>query len=194
MEVRRITLSAGVPIRIDTPGRFFMLTQTGGPLDVELVKAGSIFREKATDVEAGYKTFPDPSVGAGVDQSFDGVRLTSATGQVVQYAITDRAGDYGKIDTSVQIQPSNTVTTVADIAVAAAAVTVLAANANRKHSTIRNVGAATIRIGDAANIAAARGYQLRSGEFYTHDGTEALSAIREGATSSTVCVIEHTRV
>lgn len=194
MEVRKVALAAGVPVRIDTPGRFFMLTDTSAPLDVEFIKSQSLTREKASEVEEGYQSKPDPTLGPEVDQSFDGIRLTSPTAQTVQYAISARSGDYTKIGINVEIEQPNTIRTVADITVSTTAVVVLAADSNRKHGTIRNTSANNIRLGDQANVAAGRGYQLRGGEFYTHDGTDALYAVREGASDGTVCVIEHRRV
>ena len=191
MDVRSIVLTANKRTEIPTSGRFFMLVETAAPLDVEFLKARSAWRETGRNVEAGYKSFPDPSRPAE-DQGFDGLVFTSSVNQTVRYATSVRAGDYSRIGIDVTITQPDTTSTVADITVSSTALEVLAANANRKHSTVRNIGDNNIRIGDEDNVAAARGYQLRPGEYYTHDGTDALFAIREGASDSTVCVIEHT--
>lgn len=193
MDVRQITVQGGVRTRIDTSGRFFMLIETAAPVDVEFIRSRSTFREVGRGVEAGYKSFPDPT-RPGEDQGYDGLVFVSGVTQTLTYATSDRAGDYSQIGIRVQQPGPNSTTTEDDVTVSSVAVVVLAADANRKHATVRNIGANNVRLGDAANIGPTRGYQLRAGEYYTHNGEDELAAIREGASDSTLCVIEHARV
>lgn len=112
-------------------------------------------------------------------------------------------GDYAEIQTDasgrvrVVSDTTGTLTPSSDVSVdgTVGGVTILAANTARKAVLIKNVGAAACRIGTAGTVpTASKGHQLAAGEslfltlpFIT---TEALKAIRETSTSTTVTVSE----
>ena len=83
----------------------------------------------------------------------------------------------------------------AQTAVAGAAVSILAANANRRTAIIQNVGAATIRVGAAA-VTNVTGIQLVAGATLILESpyvaTNQIFAIREGAIDSTAFTAEVT--
>lgn len=91
---------------------------------------------------------------------------------------------------------AGTATQAADLAVAGASVAVLAANALRKSAVVQNVGAANVRVAVGAAAAAATGLQLAPGQSLVlsqpYCPTAVINAIREGAVSSTVSVLEVT--
>lgn len=189
MEVRSLELSAGIRTAVPSPGRFFMLIETSAPLDVEFTKERSPIREKGRDVEAGYKSRPDPSQPPdGLTQSFDGLVFTSATAQTIRYAISDRDGDYARIATDVNIEPAGALSSIADVATSSAAATlVAAASAARLRLSLRNISAVNCRVGDSA-ITTSRGMQLRPGETITLETSAAVYIIRE-TTDVTVSVL-----
>lgn len=83
----------------------------------------------------------------------------------------------------------------AETAVAAAAVSILAANANRRSALIQNTGAANIRVG-ITGVTATTGIRLVPGGILElampYIVTNAIFAIREGAISSTAFAMETT--
>lgn len=92
------------------------------------------------------------------------------------------------VDGTVTItQPTGTITNGAETAVAAVAVQILAANANRKKYFIQNTGTSNIRVG-VSGVTATTGVRLvPSGTILMempNCPTQAIFAIREGATSS----------
>lgn len=190
MKVDAYALSAGVAHVFQTPARFLMLVSTAAPITVRFRRNGSRTWEVATDVETGY--ISEPGNWSNPDDRFDAFELQSATNQTVRVGISDRKGDYRSFTQSVSITQSNGLTTVADVAVdnTAGGVQLAAANSNRKKIILQNVGAANVRVGDASNVAAGRGIRLTPGASMTLDTTAAINAIREGATDSTVAVLE----
>lgn len=81
----------------------------------------------------------------------------------------------------------------AQTAVGAAAVQVLAANANRKVAFVQNVGNQNIRVG-ITGVTATTGLQLTPGSAVIFESpfvtTQAIFAIREGGASSTAFAME----
>lgn len=190
MEVRSLTLQAGVRTAVPSPGRFFMLIETSSPIDVEFQKNRSTNREKGRDVEAGYKSFPDPTQpGDALIQSFDGVVFTSAAAQTIRYAISDRQGDYARVAQTVFVTNPTGLLSTADVVVGAAAAVIIAANASRRSLLLVNNGGQPIRVGDSS-ITAARGILLVAGASLTLNTTGAVYGIREGASNSSVTVLE----
>ena len=82
-----------------------------------------------------------------------------------------------------------------ETAVAAAAVSVLAANAARKSALVQNTGTANVRVG-TTGVTATTGFRLVPGEVFTmappFDPVNAIFAIREGGTDSIVFALEVT--
>lgn len=90
---------------------------------------------------------------------------------------------------------SNTLTDTADVALGAGARTaILAANLTRRRAIITNLaaGAATIRVGNSATVAAARGTPVLPGETIVLETTAAISAWNPGGVAQSVAVLEET--
>lgn len=86
-----------------------------------------------------------------------------------------------------------TLTDAADVAMVAGARTaILAANANRRRAFITNLaaGAATLRIGNSATVAAARGIPVLPGETIVLETTAAISGWNPGGVNQNVAVLE----
>lgn len=112
-------------------------------------------------------------------------------------------GDYSEVQVDntgrvrvVEDTPA-TLTGSADVSVdgTSGGVTVLASNSARKGLLIKNIGAASCRIGTAGTApTASKGHQLASGEalfmVMPNCTTEAIKAIRETSTSTTLSVME----
>lgn len=112
-------------------------------------------------------------------------------------------GDYAEVQTDssgrvrvVEDTPA-TLTPSSDVSVdgTVGGVTVLASNSARKGLLIKNIGAASCRIGTAHTApTASKGHQLASGEalfmVMPNCTTEAIKAIRETSTSTTLSVME----
>lgn len=85
-------------------------------------------------------------------------------------------------------------TTTTDQAVTNVAGDVLAASATRKSAIIENTGTANVRVSIGSDATTTHGVQLSPGQSLVlsqpYCPTERVSAIREGATSSTVAVVE----
>ncbi len=94
-----------------------------------------------------------------------------------------------------ELSATGTLANGAETAVANVAVSILAANANRKTAIVQNTGAANIRVG-VAGVTAVTGFRLAPGESLTYNmpfvPTQELFAIREGAISSTAFTQEIT--
>lgn len=95
----------------------------------------------------------------------------------------------------VVVYQTGTLSNGAQTAVAAAAVQVAAANANRKAILIQNVGLANVRVG-VSGVTTTTGFRLVPGQIVILEmpyvPTQAIFAIREGAISSTVLAQEIT--
>lgn len=91
--------------------------------------------------------------------------------------------------------PTGTLANGTETPVGAAAVSILAANANRKTAIIQNTGVANIRVG-VTGVTATTGFRLQPNESIIYDmpfvPTQAIFAIREGAISSTAFAQEIT--
>lgn len=99
----------------------------------------------------------------------------------------------GTVVATVTISKSLTLTSTADVSLLAGVKTaILAANAARRSALITNLaaGAATIRVGDAANVAAGRGIPVLPGETITLDTAAAISAWNPGGLAQSVAVLE----
>lgn len=94
--------------------------------------------------------------------------------------------------TEIELVKATTLDSSADIALGAAAQTlIMAANANRRSIIVKNLAAnlATIRVGDVG-AAAAEGHELAPGESIQLDVTAAVYAWNPGAVAQSVSVVE----
>ena len=174
-------------------GRFFRLMTASAPVDVEFFADNGSSFGVASQVLAGFavKFAPRDINRDSPLVSFGSVKITSATAQSIQAAISRQEVDYDRSAGTVDLVKAGTITTTTDVALGAGAKTaVLVANAARRYALITNMDAATIfRIGDAANVAAARGTPLSPGETIKLETTAAISAWNPGG-ASTVAVLE----
>lgn len=189
MRVESQTLVANqrTPFRI--PGRFFLLIAAGSAIDIEFRRNKSLLREKATNVEAGYKSFPgdwsDPD-----DNRFDEFVLTSASAQSITFGVSESAGDYARVISVVDIVQPSTLTDTADIAVGTGAATLVrAADATHRSVIFKNIGAGAVRIG-SASVTATRGHQLGIGESIVFTATGNIRAVAESIASTLTKTIE----
>lgn len=101
----------------------------------------------------------------------------------------------GTVTATVTLNPAGTLANGAETTVAGTAVSILAANGNRKQMVIQNTGVTNIRVG-VAGVTATTGFQLIAGasrEFrMPYCPTNEVFAIREGAVSSTALAQEVT--
>lgn len=93
------------------------------------------------------------------------------------------------------VYPTGALTNGAQTAVAAASVSILSSNINRKACLIQNVGLANVRVG-VTGVSNTTGFRLVPGQIVILEmpfvPTQAIFAIREGLISSTVLVMEIT--
>ncbi len=136
--------------------------------------------------------------GSGGPSQYQRVRITSAVDQsvVISLGYTGGGNPYdrspvtigGTINVADAVPSSNA--TIADAVVTAGAqAIVVAANANRRTALIKLVTDVPlgVRIGDSAT-AAARGYQMDTGDTASIDGTAAIYVFNPNAVSVTLAV------
>ena len=175
MRVESQLLVAGARTPFAIPGRFFLLIQAGAGIDVEFRRNKSLLREKATDVVAGYKSFPgdwaDPD-----DNTFDEFILTSATGQTIVFGVSESAGDYSFLLALVKIEQPNAIQGTADKATGSAEVEVVPANADRRTVTLRALTAnpGRIRLAETGVVSSVLGMYLDPGDAITLETTSAI--------------------
>ena len=176
VESQTLVANARTPFRI--PGRFFLLIQAGAGIDVEFRRNKSLLREKATNVVAGYKTFPgdwaDPD-----DNTFDEFVLTSATAQTIIYGVSHSAGDYSFLLALVKIEQPDAVQGTADATIGTTESTPVVANADRRTITLRALKANSgrIHLAEVGSAATEVGLYLDAGDAITLETTSAIAAI-----------------
>ena len=96
-------------------------------------------------------------------------------------------GVVGPVVTTTESWATGTLANGAETAVSSSAVSVLAANANRKKLIVQNTGASAVRIG-TTGVTATTGFRLAAGAMLIVDmpqcPTNAIFAIRESADST----------
>ena len=180
--------NARTPFRI--PGRFFLLIEAAAAIDVEFRRNKSLLREKATDVVAGYKSFPgdwaDPD-----DNTFDEFILTSASAQTITFGVSESAGDYSFLLALVKIKQPTTQDNISQKSVTTIE-TVVSSNAARTRLHLQNTHASlNARIG-GVGLTASSGLQLRPGMSFVTDSTGGWNAISESGAAVTIAVLEET--
>ena len=180
MRVEQHTLAANQRTPFHIPGRFFLLIQAGGAIDVEFRRNKSLLREKATNVVAGYKTFPgdwaDPD-----DNTFDEFVLTSATAQTVTVGVSASAGDYSFLLALVQIVQPNSLVVATDASVSTEQ-SLYNLDLNRAWALIQNNSASGfLRVGSTA-VTITAGIRLGPGDSVVIDATAPINAIAESGT------------
>jgi hypothetical protein len=171
-------------------GRYFRLMKASAEVDVEFFADDGSSLGKAEGVLAGFAvSFQPREIGRESSLiSFASCKITSATAQTIQAAISRQRVEYDRLSGSIdaEIIPGTTFNSVADVALAAAATTlILAANADRKEAIISNLlaNASTMRIGDAG-AAAANGIPLAPGETIVLTTSGEIRGFNPGAIQS----------
>ena len=180
MDVNSYVLSAGVEAVFQRPGRFFMLTETNGPVTVQFIKNRSRSGEIARDVEQGYISLPGD--WRDLNDRFDGFVLTSATNQTIKCGTSERASEFNKLvlgsGSKVQTQGNDTATYGA-VSIGVAATQIVAAVAGRSSVLITPVDG-DIYFGYDNLVTTANGFPVKLGESLEVKGTMALFGIRAG--------------
>lgn len=179
------TLSAGVPQYINTPGYFWSVTQVSGGSDIQL------------SFDSGPWVTRNEGMGGG--GSFQQIGVKSSVSQTVTISIAVEQGaiitdQRSTVNATVNttIQESNTVTSAADVTVAATSVnTVAAARADRKYLAITNKASNTlpIRLNESA-VGADQGVELGPGETCYWPTTAAVYAYNPGGSAVVLGVAE----
>ena len=126
---------------------------------------------------------------------FDQVVIFNQSGVSVDIVLLIGYADFDAPLSEVGIEAATAIETVGDVTCGAAATTILAADATRKRAHIKALAgnAVNVRIGDNANVGAARGVQLQPGEGITINGQGEISGIQEAVGASDVSVTVETR-
>lgn len=121
--------------------------------------------DTSTELKRGVKS------GIANIQGFRKVQVRSLVAQTIRICISDEPQDEGRDDVAVTVSatiaPGDTITTAADVSIAAAtADLIVAASATRKSVIIKNPSTNTdsFRIGEAGGVTAGRGFELEPGE------------------------------
>jgi hypothetical protein len=184
VDVRSITLAPNEPVRQQIPFRFFMLLETGAPLEVRFLAAASLSKtgEVGRAVEAGYKKWPlNP---ADERERWGGYELVSTVLQTVRVGVSESQADYARLVQVFELELAADFATQDDEAVTTTAAEVIAANADRTKLIVQHVGGAgVVRLGDD-QITDTRGGQLRPNGAYTVHAKGALYARTESGTAT----------
>jgi hypothetical protein len=128
--------------------------------------------------------------GVAVPIGQPAVPIAGTDGANLRVVKTDATGRVSTLDTT-----TGTLNNGAQTAVGAAAVQILAANANRKAAIIQNVGAGIMRVG-IVGVTATTGLKLEKGATVIFEipycPTSAIYAIRDGAPDTTALAQEIT--
>lgn len=211
------TLTAGVPIRQETAGAYFLILDTGAAAAVAVsLLRGSETLEKVSNAARGFKARMAPGAGR-----FDRVELLSSVNAVVECVISDGMVDINAADGStvhvadlplpVQTEqgdgpgnplfvsgityddtPAVSVDELTPVAATDVAATLLAADINRKAFRVLNLGPDDVAIGGAGLTWANRVIVLANGLGWFEDDGAAVAwkCICETGNNATVNVQE----
>lgn len=176
----KISIVNGDTQDVSGPVTFIRLHATTGPLKIDI-------NGKRSEMVAGNTHVFDVPVKRFqvVNESGAAVDATFKLGHAAEFRDNNLSGTIGVV------QPT-TIDTVADVALGAAATTlVLAADPSRREALISNLigNASAIRVGDV-NAGAARGVQVGTGQTVTIAGTEAIYAYSATAQSVGVTTVK----
>lgn len=187
MDVDTYVLTANKESIIHTPGRFLMLMETNGPINIQLIKNRSRVSEVARNVESGYKTFP----GDWEDREdrFDGFVLTSTTTQTVTVGVSERAGDLNQVQlgagSKTQVKGNDTAS-YGTVALSTAAATQIKAATSGRHSISLQPQNGDIYVAFDNSVTSSNGFLVKSGQVYTTQFTGTVFAIRVGGSTVNV--------
>lgn len=193
-EVRQQTLAANVPGYFGQ-GRIWYLKSATGPVSIVCQKhgQGSTNVRDFINVAAGFK------FKAEIGDGWDILRITSATDQIVEIVVGDddiEVANAVTVNGSVvtEIEPSSTISTPADVAVAGGGNSVIAANLSRKRIRVGSLSTnapaiSNLRVSDSANP---RGLELQPGTWEPFETTAALTIFNPDANPQTYWIFEET--
>lgn len=100
MSYKKIPLLAGIPFRLDIPGKLLLIDEVGvaGSVDVEMIESGTA-REKMTNRKPGFR----------IIDRFDGVILTASVNTTVALFLTMEAVELGTNQLEISNSVSNPV-------------------------------------------------------------------------------------
>lgn len=192
-EVKQQTLLANQPGYFGQ-GRVWYLKSATGPVAIRCEKRGqgSTNVRNFINVPAGFK------FKAEVGDGWDILVIESATNQVIEIIIGDDDVDVANavtVNGSVVVdpEPSATISTPADVPVAAGGNSVIAANLTRKRIRVGSLSTnapatpANLRVADSANP---RGVELQPGTWETFETTAALTVFNPDASLQTYWTFE----
>lgn len=196
-----LTLAAGLNQRQDTAGAYFMILADGGTSwDVQIMRGGAAI-EELRGMKRGTKL--------RVPGRFDWVNLKPQATATGSFIISDGMAEIDVLGTSttpilvsndrgspgtpinvvgvtINDAPATSITAPAAVAMGAAAVQIVAANANRRTVRFTNLGANAVAIGPAGITWAARCIVLNPGDTWVEEraGVLAWFGITAAAASS----------
>lgn len=193
MPLHTLVFGAGDTKRLPG-GNYLRLLTAANAVKVEYVRSGTIIEHETADgVKAGYGGRPPR--GTGQQRAFDEARVTSATAQTVELLILQGEADYDRSVGTVDVTRAAGFADTVDVSMVAGARTqIVAANAARRRVHITNLaaGAATLRIGNTATVAANRGTPVAPGETITLETIAAIAGWNPGGVAQDVAVTEET--
>jgi len=180
------TILNAQPVAISSLPSLTVIANQGGVWNVFATVAGML---TARAEDSAHTTADFGQFILGVRNDFASLAtLTSTNMDYSPFAVDDKGRM--EIAQSIGALANGVETTVTGTAIA-----ILNANVNRTAMIIQNTGAANVRIG-VAGVTATTGFRLASGESVTFTNpfvpTATMTAIREGATNTTIFTMEET--
>ena len=169
-------------------------------IQVEIAAVGNYFRviDAISDVWVGVDGGPlakrSQGIGEEVYGGFEKISVLSDTDQSVVIAVTNGRIDDGRLSITAPVKQDvgDTLTTFADVALAAGATTqIVAANPARREVMISNLASnsQTIRVGNAST-SASQGLELAPGAAIILSTTAAVYGYNPGSSAQSVAVME----
>jgi|SRR3970040_1583431 len=125
-------------------------------------------------------------------RNFDDITVRNESGASATFTLLAGFGHVEAPLAEVSLTVPNGLGDAADVAVAGATASILAADATRIRTHVKNLLASgsAVRVG-SATVTTTRGAQLQPGEGLTLEGTAEIFAVREGAASTLSITTEH---
>lgn len=176
------TFAGAGSVRIPDSGKFVRVIEATDDVYIKL-------DDVSTELKRGVKSQVS-------SEGFENVVIRSLVAQTVRICISDQPQDEGRddvvVNTTASITPGNTFAGAADVALAAAAATlIIASDADRLGVLIKNPSsnAASVRIGGLASVGAAQGIELEPGESIPIATTDAIYGYSVPGESVSVSVV-----
>lgn len=175
-------------------GRFLRLITSDAAVDIELFDESSQPLGTMVGVKGGFRISVDDfnEKNSKRSSTFGLVKITSATNQTVDVAISRVPIDYDRLTGSVTAEiSSGTTVTQSSVTVSSSSAALLASNSNRHKAHIKNTSLTeTVYISDDGTAATTSHYPIGPGETHVHESEDGLNAIRGGSVDAVVRIIE----